>query len=256
MARVGFLGTGEIAAAMVRGLAGEGHSVLVSERNATISARLEREVAGVAVAPNAEVVSQSDIVFVCLLAPVARSVLPDLPWSAGQTVISVMVDMPLREVQAACAPVSDVAVTIPLPTIAHGGCPLPVFPECRTLESLFGDTNLVIPVASEAALAAHFAIGGSLAAMLDLFQTLTDWLAFETGDEEAADAYVAALYASYMQRGDRAEGFRDMAKALATPGGLNATLQAHMARAGAPSALREALDALRPRLGLPVRGGL
>ena len=32
--RIGFLGTGEITAAMVRGLAGQGHTILVSPRNA------------------------------------------------------------------------------------------------------------------------------------------------------------------------------------------------------------------------------
>ena len=36
------------------------------------------------------------------------------------------------------------ALTIPLPPIAKGGCPLPVYPASPTLEALFGARNPVI----------------------------------------------------------------------------------------------------------------
>ena len=48
--RVGFLGTGEITAAMVRGLKGQGHRILVSPRNAAMAATLAAEVPEVAIA--------------------------------------------------------------------------------------------------------------------------------------------------------------------------------------------------------------
>ncbi|NJK42539.1 MAG: NAD(P)-binding domain-containing protein, partial [Aquincola sp.] len=85
--RVGFLGTGEITAAMVRGLQGQGHSILVSPRNAVMAATLAAEVPDLTVAPNDEVVAGSDVVFLCLLAPVAFKVLSTLPFRADHTVI-------------------------------------------------------------------------------------------------------------------------------------------------------------------------
>ena len=72
MARVGFLGMGEIAAALVQGLAGAGgaeggHEIVVSPRNPTIAARLANEVAGVRIAADNEaVVAESDVVILCL----------------------------------------------------------------------------------------------------------------------------------------------------------------------------------------------
>ena len=118
MARLGFIGTGEITAAMVRGLAGQGHQILVSPRNATVAATLAAEIGGVTVAPNDQVVAGADVVFLCLLARVADEVLPTLPFRADQTVISVMVDMPLARLRQLCAPATDLAITIPLPPIA------------------------------------------------------------------------------------------------------------------------------------------
>ncbi len=61
--RVGFIGTGEITTAMVRGLAGCGHQILVSPRNAKRAAALAAEVPEVTVAPNDRIVAGSDIVF-------------------------------------------------------------------------------------------------------------------------------------------------------------------------------------------------
>lgn len=75
MARIGFLGTGEIASQMVRGLAGQGHAIMVSDRNADVARSLADDHIEVSIVSNAEVVGQSDIVILCLMAPVARTVL-------------------------------------------------------------------------------------------------------------------------------------------------------------------------------------
>ena len=134
--RVGFLGTGAIAAAMVRGLAGQGHLILVSPRNASTAATLAAELPEVAIAPNDALVAGSDVVFLCLLARTAEEVLPGLPFRPDQTVISVMVDAPLANLRRLCAPAREIAITIPLPPIAGGGCPLPVYPASPALDAI------------------------------------------------------------------------------------------------------------------------
>lgn len=248
--RVGFIGTGEITAAMVRGLIGQGHTILVSPRNAQTAATLA-EWPGVAIAPNEEVVAKSDVVFLCLLARVAEGVLPGLPFRADHTVISVMVDAPLSTLRQLCVPATDIAITIPLPPIARGGCPLPVYPPSPTLDGLFGDRNLVIPLKNEAALAAHMGASAVCATQLDLIMTAADWLAGFTGDPAAAEAYVAAMIRAYLPERPRGGELPEALRMLSTEGGFNATLRAAMA----PSrdALRGALDGFRMRLGLPEK---
>lgn len=246
--RLGFLGTGEITAALVRGLEGQDHAILVSPRNAMVAATLAAEVPGVTIVPNEEVVAQSDVIFLCLLAPVAFEVLPTLPFRAGQTVISVMVDAPLAKLRVLCAPATDIAITIPLPPIATGGCPLPVYPASEILDALYGARNLILPQPSEAALNAHLGASSLCSPILDQLLTATDWLAGHTGNPAAAEAYIAAMIRGYLpDRAARGALAAALTK-LSTEGGLNATLRAAMSPA--KDSLRQGLDGFLPRLGL------
>lgn len=253
MTSVGFIGTGEIAAAMVRGLAGRGHRILVSERGAAYAAALAAEIPEVEIARNADLVARAEVVVLCLPQAAAAEALPPLPFRAEQTLVSVMLGVSRAELAALCAPATEIAITIPLPFIATGGCPLPVYPASPALEALFGDRNPVIPLPSEAALAPHFAATALCSVTLAQMQTVRDWLGDLTGDAPAAERYVTAMLGGTLAglpQDGRARLEAALA-ALAIEGGLNATLKAHMEHAGALAALREGLDAFRPRLGLP-----
>lgn len=134
--RIGFLGTGHIAAPMARALARDGHTVTVSERNA--------------------------------------------------------------ETAAACAPVTDISIMLPLGHIEHGGCPLPTTPATSPVAALFGAKNPIIPLASETDLAAYFAASTVLTAALTCLIATSEWLDAETGATGEAEDYAQTLAASYL----------------------------------------------------------
>lgn len=253
MARIGFLGTGAIAEAMVRGLDGARHDILVSERNAETAARLSNEFACVSVAANTDVVAQSDIVILCLMSGIAERVLPDLPFRADHKVISVMADMPRNRLATLIPDVAELSLTIPLPSIATGGCPMPVWPDTGCVRDVFGGRNPVIGVESETALNAHFGACAVSLPVLALLRTGIDWLADQTGDKTGAEIYVTAMFGAYFaaMRKDGSGEVDALMADLGTEGGLNDSLRNTMARAGAPDALLEGLDGLRARLGLP-----
>jgi len=245
--RVGFLGTGEIAKAMVMGLAGRGFDILVSRRSEATSSKLAEVLSDVRVADNAELVEASDIVVVCLMTDVAREALSALPFREDQQVISVMADASLEDVRAWVAPVHIVCITLPLPAIATGGTHLPCYPSSDAVEQLFGASNTVGTVPSEAALGAHFAATALCSVTLAQMATTRDWLAGFGMDAEAAEGFVASMLSGAMRDAD---GGIDAALArLNTDGGLNQTLRKHMEPA--QDQLREGLDGFRARLGLP-----
>ncbi|MEY5038757.1 MAG: hypothetical protein RL472_1863 [Pseudomonadota bacterium] len=248
MARVGFIGTGEIASLMVQGLAGQGHEIVVSDRNPQVAARLKATVPGLRVAPNAEVVEGADIVILCLLARVADEALTGLPFRAGQSVISVMVDVGLAKLQKLCAPVTDIAITIPLPPIAVGGCPLPVYPASRALEQLFGAKNRVFTVRDEVALNAHFGATALCSPFLEQVLTTAAWLTEFTADADQSQAYVRDVLRGYLPEDGEKGHLGAALQSLSTEGGLNATLRAAMTVAN--TELRAGLDGFRGRLGL------
>jgi pyrroline-5-carboxylate reductase len=248
MARVGFIGTGEIASLMVQGLAGQGHEIVVSDRNPQVAARLKATVPGLRVAPNAEVVEGADIVILCLLARVADEALTGLPFRAGQSVISVMVDVGLAKLQKLCAPATDIAITIPLPPIAVGGCPLPVYPASRALEQLFGAKNRVFTVRDEVALNAHFGATALCSPFLEQVLTTAAWLTEFTADADQSQAYVRDVLRGYLPEDGEKGHLGAALQSLSTEGGLNATLRAAMTVAN--TELRAGLDGFRGRLGL------
>lgn len=249
MARVGFVGTGEIASAMVRAIAGQGHEIRVSDRSAARAAALAAEVPELHIEPNHAVVTGSDVVFVCLLASVAHEVLPGLPFRAGQTVISVMVDVSLADLKRLCAPATDIALTIPLPPIATTSCPLPVYPACPVLEALFAPRSPVIELRDEVALKAHLAVTALCSPVLDQMQGAADWLADFTGDPAGAEAFVTGMIRAYLPSAPIPGQLAAQLASLSTEGGLNATLRSAMAPAKAE--LHTGLDGFRSRLKLP-----
>lgn len=252
---IGFIGTGEIAAAMIHGLEGKGHAIFVSERNAHVAADLANEVPEVTVAPNQSVLDQSDVVFLCLMAGVAREVLPDLAFRAEQKIISAMVDVDLAALAELCAPATEIAITIPMPFIAKGGCPLPVFPESEALRALFGADNQIIPLSEEAAMNPHFAASALSSVLFSMLDTGADWLAAHTGDARGAETYVSSLFAGYFRHlpTDGDGRFAEVISALSTTGGLNSTLREHLKREGAYDTLLSGLDGFEERLGLRPR---
>lgn len=252
---IGFIGTGEIAAAMIHGLENKGHAFFVSERNTHVAADLSAEVADLTVAPNQVVLDQSEVVFLCLMADVAREILPDLTFRADHKIVSAMVDVDLAALAELCAPATDIAITIPMPFIAKGGCPLPVYPDSETLRTLFGADNQIIPLAEEAAMNPHFAASALSSALFSMLDAGADWLAAHTGDPRGAEAYVAGLFAGYFAhlQTDGDGRFAEVVAALSTTGGLNATLREHLKREGAYDALLSGLDGFEERLGLRPR---
>lgn len=249
--RIGFIGTGRITRRLVGGL-GAGHEIALTRRSESVSRELAAARPGeVAVVEDARaVVDRSEIVFLCLPADAARRTLPALEFAAGQAVISVMVGITLDELRAATGPGVEACVTIPMPFIEHGGCPLPVYPHSSALESVYGGRNPVIPVESEAALAPFWAVAGSMAGVLAELQAISSWLGERIGDPGAGERYVASLYGGYLATLDKdGAGRFDAALAdLSIEGGLNATLRERIARSGHYEALRAGLDELHRRV--------
>ncbi len=248
--KVGFIGTGAIASAMVRGIAGQGHEIWVSARGEAASLALAKEFTEVRRASNDDIAGGCDVVVLCLMASVAKQVLPSLSFGLGVRVISVMVDVDLETLRGFAPQASSIDITIPLPQIASGDCPLPCFPRRETVADLFGPANPSFVVKDMRALSAHFAASALMSTTLDQIATGAAWLSGFSDDEAAAQFYLAHMLASALVTIGKPTSLPHLAAELSTEGGLNATLKAHMRERGMHAALRDGLDAFTQRLGL------
>ena len=128
MAIICFIGTGEIASAMVNGITNQGHKIYVSKRGVKYASKLAL-LNDVQITNNQELIDKSDIIILCLLKNTAEKVLPKLNFKKDKKIISVMVDVSFYDLTTLCNPSQEIEITIPLPFIAGGNCPLPCYPQ-------------------------------------------------------------------------------------------------------------------------------
>ncbi|MBR9843825.1 MAG: NAD(P)-binding domain-containing protein [Rhodobacteraceae bacterium] len=238
--RIGVLGTGTIASAVVRGIAEDGHQITVSRRSAARSEALAQEYEAVRVADNQEVVDQSDVIFLGLMAGRAKETLGAVTFRAGQQVISFMADVPLEEVGEMVRPAGAAAIMMPFPGIAKGGSPIMMQGDRGLVEEIFGARNSVFALKDEAEMQAYLCAQAVLSPVAAMVGQAADWLGQRVDDRAQGEAFLRMLVASSLAGAECGE----LVEALNTPGGYNQRLRLHMESGGMGAMLVEGLGAL------------
>lgn len=238
--RIGVIGTGTIASAVVEGIAGDGHVITLSRRSAARSAALAARYDCVEAAENQTVVDRSDVVLLGLMAEHAESVLSAIRFREGQRVISLMAGVTREAVAALIAPARAEAIMIPFPGIAQGGSPVLVRGGGALVREIVGLRNTVYDVQSDAEMDVYMAAQAVLSPAVKMVDTAAQWMAEAGADPAVAEDFLRHLVGSSLL----ASGTGDMLRALDTPGGYNQRLRAHMVDAGMDRDLRAGLDKL------------
>ena len=253
MKKIGFIGTGVIADAMVRGIVADGHRIFVSERNQQTAASLASEFDSVTVHANQEVVDSSDIVILCLMDSVARDVLPTLRFRDDQVLFSAMARFSNDELISLSAPAVAGGTVIPFPFIAKGNSPLltlPTSPNSQAvLQDIFGARNALFELKSDATFSTMMALQAVVMPSLTRLAHAVEWAEGEGLDPVLAEGFLRQLVGGFMLSEPLDEPHvKAMAASLGTPGGLNATLDALLAEGGDEARLKAGLDTLKASL--------
>ncbi|SDE34058.1 NAD(P)-binding domain-containing protein [Ruegeria marina] len=238
--RIGVLGTGTIATAVVHGIAGDGHSIAVSERSAANAQALAAAYPNVTVASNQAVVDESDIVILGLMAEQAPGILGALVFCDGQQVITLMAGATLEQVAQMVAPARAAAIMMPFPGIAQGGSPIMMQGDADLVAALFGARNQIFALKDAEEMAAYLCAQAVLSPVVRMVGDAGQWLGARVSDPEQGEAFLRALVASSLAGTDCAS----LIEALNTPGGYNQRLRLHMEAAGMGDSLRAGLDTL------------
>lgn len=238
--RLGVIGTGTIATAAMRGIAGDGHQITVSRRSAANAEGLARDFANVTIADNQAVLDESDVVFVALLAGNAPQILRELRFRPDQRVITLMTGITPDEVAALVAPARVEAQMLPFPAVANGGSPILVLGAPGLVQTLFGARNQVFALPDAAEMDAYLCAQALLSPVARMVADAAGWLGGRVTDGAQAEAFLRALIASSLADMES----NALVQALNTPGGYNQRLRLHMEASGMSSALTEGLDAL------------
>ncbi|SLN52869.1 pyrroline-5-carboxylate reductase [Falsiruegeria litorea R37] len=249
--RIGILGTGTIATALVRGIAEDGHQILVSERSQSNALALSQEFANVSIAPNQQVLDHSDVVILGLMPDVARSLLPEVRFREDQPVVSLMAEVPKSELVSLVAPAQVEGIAIPFPAIAKGGSPVLCCPAGRLMHALFGGRNHVISVQTPSDLEAFLAAQAILSPAVKQLTLARDWLTAKTGEAGEAERFLRLLVGGGLLAAplEHEGALDDLLAALDTPGGFNAELRDFLLERGMKQHIDDGLEKLFSRFG-------
>ncbi|WP_306005152.1 NAD(P)-binding domain-containing protein [Aquicoccus porphyridii] len=238
--RIGIIGLGTIATAVVKGIAEDGHDIAVSRRSEKNAGHLAGRFGNVTVADNQEIVDRSEIVFLGLTEDVAPNVLAALRFREGQQVISLMAGLDLARVADMTAPATMAARMIPFPSIATGGSQILAHGDSSLIHALFGARNSIFEIATEEELGTYLCAQAVLSPAIRMVKDAADWLAHKGADPEMAETFLRELVGSSLLAGP----CDPLLDALDTPGGYNQRLRQHMTGSGMSDRLRDGFDQL------------
>ncbi|WP_434051204.1 MAG: NAD(P)-binding domain-containing protein [Roseibium sp.] len=239
--RIGVLGCGAIACAVVHGIAGDGHRITVSERSASRARQLANTYENVIIADNQGVIDASDVIILGLMAEVASEVLAKLDFRAGQKVISLMAGATLEQADALVQPAYAVALVMPFPGIALGGSPVMMQGDAELVQELFGSRNSIFVLENPDEMAAYLCAQAVLSPVVRMVSDAADWLGDRVSDKEQGETFLRELVASNLAN----SACKPLIEALNTPGGYNQRLRLHMEASGVGETLKAGLNALK-----------
>ena len=250
----GFIGTGTITSALVRGLCTTAHppdSVWISPRNPQKAAGLQKAFDAVRIGrDNQEVVDRSDLVILAVRPQDARDVLTPLRFRADQHVVSLLAGTSLSEVRPFATPAARVVRAVPLPSVERHLGPIALYPGDEPVEALFADLGTVIAAGEEAELDKLLVITALMAPYYALLEAIVSWAAGAGVEPKTAADYTAAMFRalSVMVEAREDGDLPAMVRESMTPGGLNEQALTIIERRGGFAPVTAALEGVEKRI--------
>ena len=195
--KLGFVGTGEIASAIVTGLNSSTAqcSIRVSPRNCETATELANRFAVVSIAlSNQDVVDASEVVVIAVRPAIAPSVISELHFRPDHCVISLVSGLSLQRLSELVAPATRIIRAVPLPSTARRAGPTGTYPSDQLANDLFGSIGTVYPVESEHEFEAICAATATIAAVCAFMEKIASWLAEKGIPHQRAGEYVARMF--------------------------------------------------------------
>ena len=238
--KIGVIGCGTIASAVVHGIAKDGHQITVSERGAVHSKELADAYKNVQISDNQSVLDASDVIFLGLMSEVAHDVLGSLRFHNKQRVITFMAGATLEQADAMVRPARAVAIMMPFPNIAQGGSPVMMQGDSELVTAIFGHRNKIFPLNDADEMAAYLCAQAVLSPVTRMISDAAHWMGERVTDNTQSEAFLRALVSSNLSE----TSCDNLIEALNTPGGYNQRLRLHMEAAGMGDSLRDGLNEL------------
>lgn len=251
-ASLGFIGTGTITAALVRGLKASSLAdtpVVLSPRNADLASALSTGLPGVRVArDNQAVIDEAERVILAVRPQIAEAVLRPLVIGPDTLVISLIAGLPIEAISAWTG-ARRVCRAVPLPFVEHRRDVVPVFPPEPDALALFDAVGRALPVADLAAFEVYSASSALMGTYFGILETAEAWAVTAGLPQADARAYLASLFGNLGDvLRDSTAPLHDLRVAHSTRGGLNEQVFSRFCEARGDAALENGLRSVLDRI--------
>lgn len=224
--KIGFIGTGAIAEAMVCGMIRHGEfqdEVFVSLRSEHRSQKLANEFSNVSVlSENQKIIDRSDWVFLSVLPNQAESLLQKLTFRAEQTVFSLIAGLNLDGLRRLIS-AENVFRIIPLPPVELGVGPIPLIPPDKVVCEFLNRFATCVEVTDEVHFSKFSAASAAMASFFEMQASLARWLKTKDIPAEASAQYTTATYEALCAMSSQSDWdeLQQLSDHTQTVGGLN-----------------------------------
>lgn len=249
---LGFIGTGAITAAIVRGLKCsplKEWPVVLSPRNAELSAELAATLPGVTVAAsNQQVIDSSEVVFLAMRPQDAEAIIRSLAFRPGQRIISLVAALDTATIRAWTG-VEGITRAIPLTFVERRAGVTPIMPPDETAAAIFEALGTCIQVSDLDSFDGYAAASALMETYFGIAEVAQAWLVSNGLKAEESQLFLRHMFGSL---GDvwRAKplSLEELRAAHSTRGGLNELAHERFMSAGGGDALKTALAAVLSRI--------
>jgi pyrroline-5-carboxylate reductase len=259
MKRLGFVGTGAITSAIVKGLANSNLKdwpIIVSPRSRERAEELAAAISSVAIATdNQAVVDGSDMVFLAIRPQIAPEVIRSLSFHDGQFIVCLVAGMKVGTVAHMINAKVSVTRAIPLPSVEQCACATPILPVHEAVKEVFDALGSTLPVENETVFDSYVAGSAVMATYFGIVKSAADWMQANGLDAAEADHYVRNLFGNLgaILRQRPHLTLDELRRDHTTPGGLNELVHELFVSSGGSKALGIGLDAVLERIAVKLR---
>jgi len=252
--KLGFIGTGAISDAMIRGLLTTDYPidhVIVSRRGDRFSAKLAADFANVQIEDNNQtIIDQADMIFLAVLPQIAKDVLSSLTVPKGKKVVSLIATIPIDDLKNWLNSDAQFDRAIPLPAVEHHACVTAVYPGSDDVMALFEKLGGAVAAKTIDAFDGYATGSALMATYFTMLESSAQWMVAHGSDYADARRYLAALFGGLSENTLKSpdQSFAALVDGHSTPGGLNEQVAKTFEREQGCVAIHTALDEVFARI--------
>jgi len=258
MTSIGFIGVGEIASAMVEGLArseaDDAHAsdlrFFLSPRNADRAKHLAESLETATVCDsNQDVVDRSELIVLAVLPQQAAAVLDELDIPADRTLISAVAGLATDQLAEHLSHSPTIVRIIPLPAVRERKGVTAMYPANQAVEEILGRLGGSVTAADETLFSTLSAVTATMSAHFAFLQSITAWLVDQGWEQADADHFIRGQFVGLgTTLAETDTPIKELVADHETPGGLNEQLNREWMDEANRGRLAAALDAIYARV--------